>query len=122
MHNKSIKNHKMALPDSMIKLKNGLRMHTYKKLGEEKGKMPEIKAVEKDGKVQATYETKDKEVVSTSAAMDAQKNGTYEESASKAGVKKEDLKYTTPSMVAAQAGVNQPKGLDNKQEAEKTKL
>jgi hypothetical protein len=115
-------NPKISFADKIKKLKNGLKMHIYKDLGEEKGKMPETNVIEKDGKVQAVFETKDNKTLSTSANLDAQKNGTFENIAKKAGVKKEDVTYTAATMQAAQADLTQKKDLDNNRKAEKEKL
>jgi hypothetical protein len=120
VHNK--KNPKISSADLTQKLKNNLKMHTYKDLGEEKGKMPEIKAVEQDGEVKVTIQSKDGKTLSTAASMDTQKNGTFEESAKKAGAKKEDVTMTAASMAAAQADLSQKKDLDNNRKAEKEKL
>jgi len=117
-------NTKMSLPDKVKKMKNGLKLHTYKDVSENKGKEAETKVIEKDGKALATYETKDGKTLGTSATMDAQKTGVYEDNAKAGGVKKEDITYTAPTLRGAEAGVaaNKDKSKDNDQQAEKAKL
>lgn len=112
----------IKLSDRIKKIKNGLKLHTYQELGEEKGKMPETKAAEKDGKVVASFDKKEDESIGSSATSDAQLNGAYEDSAKAAGYKKEDLVYTVPTLRAAQAALAEDKDSKDSDNVESAKL
>lgn len=105
----------MELVDKTKKVGKDLELRQKTELTEDAGKPPISSKLVHDKHPEAavaTYTTKDGETIEMSASQDAQENGDYEKAASKAGVKKEDLKYTSPGMAAAKAYVDAKK--DNK--------
>jgi hypothetical protein len=92
------------LSDSTKKL-GKLTINVKKTIGEEKKDLIETQEVEDNGQIVARYVKKDGKVLESSATPDMQSTGNHEKAAKKAGVKEDDILFTTPSMNAASAEV-----------------
>lgn len=100
----------MKLSDKISKFKQNLFISKNKEAGEEAGKMAEHTSVEdSSGKEVSKFIKKDGKLHSSEASQEAQESGVFEAAAKKAGVKKDDLVFTSATMVAGQAAVSEDK-------------
>ena len=109
----------MILPDKMKKLKDGLRERIYKNATEDSKDAIEVhETIDEDDTVIARNVKKGDQVLESSGAADAQKNGEYEKALKRVGVKEEDAVFTVPTMAAAKAFVdeNDDEGRNTKEE------
>lgn len=77
--------------------------------GEHKQNTKIVVVVNKDMREVIKLVKKGDTVIECSATQDAQESGLYEDIAKRYGIKKEDLKFTSPSMVAAKGSVDSSK-------------
>lgn len=107
----------MRLFDKVKTISEGIKMKSLKPVSESKedAQYHHIHDEENADKHHGSFEMHDGELISSSASSDAQETGIYEKAAKKAGVKKDDIVMTTPSMVAAQMGTSEDKE-DNRTE------
>ena len=97
----------MRLFDKVKTISEGIKLKSSKPTTETKHDAEYHKIHnEDDGQEHGSFEIHDGKLLSSSASADAQETGLYEKAAKKAGVKKDEIVMTSPSMVAAQAGLN----------------